>query len=629
MKIDKIRYGLVTLFLIAPPLFFASRAVCLAGDGPADQVVIQRLISDLKLNDWILQTSALKLLGEMKAPEAAAPIMEIVQTTSNDWIRAQALIALARIQPQAVQSRAGALIGSSDLEVRILGLRALELSRDTAGLPMIKTVREDANHRVRWAALAAQAAIENDAAWASIEPAIKGLAPADEVAAAREIARALAYVGSAASWERLDLLLDNHRKDNSIQSLIRGLTDVHDPRLIIRLVHIQQSIRDDAGGNRLCQGALRSYSKDELSVAVRQVFQSADTNDFPAAARIAGTLCPGQELGELISGTVTRNPDIKPEVLGACLEALSHPQMEPARYQALYQRCLTVPDPAIRRAAVRGLEKCANADLFEILGPLILDESQEVRRATLAVLGSQPQASAPVDIAGYIRKYLLSDLGGAKAVRRTDVVVAMSGVWDIRRQVEMARPQGCVVDWMVLGAFPSDEKNAGFGQKFGPEDKIDFGEKFKTQYGWTGEGADAGVVQEREITWQRSSLVMGDGMLSLGYVMPPTKYGVCYAVADVRSEKARTVRATLSVNDCAILWLNGKQVTRLEPAGPQESNPVVTGEVQLPLTDGVNRILVKVANLGADWSVGIRFHDDDGNAVLLPSAFPAEEKTPE
>lgn len=623
------RYNLPLLPVVLFPLLFTVPVSGAGDESPANPVVVQRLIGDLKQNDWILQASALKMLGEMKAVEASATILEIAQTASNDWIRAQALIALARIKPQAAQSTAGGLLGNPDVEVRILGLRALELSRDPAGLTMVKKAAEDTNSRVRWAALAAQAAIDGEAAWAGIEQAMKALAAPDEAGATREIARALAYVGSTNSWRWIDQLLDNHRKDDRIQAVIRGLTDVHDPRLIIRLVHVQQTIRDDPVGNRLCQAALRGYSKDELSVAVRHVFQSANTNDFPSAARIAGTLCPGLELGELISSTVTRDPDIKAEVLGACLDALSNPQMEPARYQALYQRCLTVGDPAIRRAAVHGLEKCENADLFEILGPSLRDESLEVRRAALSVLSSLPQSRAPVDVAGYVRKFLLADLGGAKADRRTDIVVALSGVFGIRQQVEIARPQGYVTDWMVLGAFPSDEKNTGFGQKFGPEDKIDFTQKFKTEYGWTGEGAEKGVVQEREIAWQRSSLVLGDGMLSLGYVMPPTKYGVCYAVADVRSEKARSAVATLSANDCAVLWLNGRQLTRLEPAGAQETSPVVTGEVQLPLVEGVNRLVVKVANLGNDWSVGVRFHDAGGAAVLLPSAFAAEEKTAE
>ena len=56
---------------------------------------------------------------------------------------------------------------------------------------------------------------------------------------------------------------------------------------------------------------------------------------------------------------------------------------------------------------------------------------------------------------------------------------------------------------------------------------------------------------------------------------------------------------------------------------------MVTGEVQLPLVAGVNRIMVKVANLGDDWSVGIRLHDDSGAAVVLPSAFAAQEKPSE
>ena len=105
--------------------------------------------------------------------------------------------------------------------------------------------------------------------------------------------------------------------------------------------------------------------------------------------------------------------------------------------------------------------------------------------------------------------------------------------------------------------------------------------------------------------------------------MPPAKYGVCYAVADLRSDKPATVTATLAVDNCAILWLNGRKLAQLEPSESADEE-VVTREVPVPLVAGVNRLMVKVGNLGEEWSVGVRFHDEKGAAVVLPSAFPAE-----
>ena len=622
-----VRHNVPSLLLPVMLAFGAAQPFATAAEQPESPAVIQRLLGDLKSDDWILQASALRQLGELKQPAAAATILEIAQTTTNDWLRGQALLALARLKPQELLSKVGTLLTNAQPAMRILGLRAIELSREPAGLPAAKAAVNDPDSLVRWTALAAQAALEGAATWPDLEPALKAAKPEDELPALREIARALAYVGSPAAWERIDQLLERHRQPDHLQPLLRGLTDVHDTQLIPRLVHIQQLVQGDAVSDRLCQRALRRYTPAELTAALSQIFQGAATNDLPAAARVAGALCPGPELGELIARNIGQHPDAPPAILGACLEALAHPEMMPARYQALYQRCLTVPDPAIRRAAVHGLEKCAGVDLFELLGPSLHDDSPEVRQAVLTALGALPPSRAPADLAGYIRKYLQDDLSGTNATRRADAARALSGVCSVQQLVELARPQGYVADWMVLGAFPSDEKNAGFQQKQPPEDKVDFSQTFKTKYGWTGEGADPNDKLEREIKWQRTSLLLANGMLRLGYVMPPAPYGVCFAVADVRADKARTIQATLAVDNCAILWLNGQQRAQLEPSKSAEA-PVVTQEVALPLAAGVNRIMIKVGNLGDDWSVSLRFHEDNGAAVVLPSAFAPEEKRP-
>ena len=52
----------------------------------------------------------------------------------------------------------------------------------------------------------------------------------------------------------------------------------------------------------------------------------------------------------------------------------------------------------------------------------------------------------------------------------------------------------------------------------------------------------------------------------------------------------------------------------------------MTQDLALPLASGVNRIMIKVGNLGGTWAVGVRLHAANGAAVVLPSAFAAEEK---
>ena len=81
---------------------------------------------------------------------------------------------------------------------------------------------------------------------------------------------------------------------------------------------------------------------------------------------------------------------------------------------------------------------------------------------------------------------------------------------------------------------------------------------------------------------------------------------MAFAYAEVRSPDDRRVTLTLGSNDGAKMWLNGEVVYNKSLG----RNAIADQDfLQVDLKQGVNTILVKVENLGANWGLYLRLVD--------------------
>ena len=83
----------------------------------------------------------------------------------------------------------------------------------------------------------------------------------------------------------------------------------------------------------------------------------------------------------------------------------------------------------------------------------------------------------------------------------------------------------------------------------------------------------------------------------------PRAYGIAYAYAEVESPDDREVKMTLGSNDGSKMWINNEVVyDRHVPRNAVADQEMLT----VNFKKGINKILVKVENLGASWGLFIR-----------------------
>jgi hypothetical protein len=165
-------------------------------------------------------------------------------------------------------------------------------------------------------------------------------------------------------------------------------------------------------------------------------------------------------------------------------------------------------------------------------------------------------------------------------------------------QKKLARRAGFVNQWWIAGPFPNENDKAERISYF-PEKQIDFSQR-----------AD---FDSLTAAWERVNL---DGIYP---VIPfAEKYGkrqlAAYAYATIKLAEEREVIFKIGSNDGVICWVNGQKV---------HENLIARGlvvdedEVNLSLRKGINRILLKVPNKGADWELCLRMCDAEGKPLNL------------
>jgi len=151
--------------------------------------------------------------------------------------------------------------------------------------------------------------------------------------------------------------------------------------------------------------------------------------------------------------------------------------------------------------------------------------------------------------------------------------------------------KGLIRKWKIIGPFPF---GMGLDGIYPPEKKIDFNASYKGLNGkiqWK-------IVQTRE-----------GGYLDFIAQFPDkgSDYvAMTYAYTEIVSPDERDITLTLGSNDGAKVWLNGKEIYNLHTARGAISDQEF---ILVHLKKGVNRVLVKVENLGASWGLYMRVVD--------------------
>jgi len=594
----------------------------------APSLAVERALAQLSAGgDWIVQWEAMETLAGAKSAQAVAPLRAILGgARERPWVRARALVTLARIQGTAVLGDVKVALGDPSPELRAAAAEAIGIVGDVGAKDLLLTKLNDADPKVRQEALVAYARLLKGGAW-DVVSKFPTDAKADPVMAAAAT-RALVHIGTDAARAKLAALLVG--KDRAPKLLaIDAIKEGRDPSLLPVLLQFIATEKDK-GLAALADKAFAAFDDAQLAAPML----AALAGDNPALYRSAVKALAAQPTREVCDAIAKRLDAIKaadPTALPIALAALG--RFDATAYQAAIAPFVRAEQYDVRRAAVEAIARAKGVDHFAILQDALADKEYTVRVAAYQALRRATQGTPKEGIVAYLAAPLASKersvyfsalefmrerltraefapavvaldrfLGSADRDTRESAGRILAGVADEGGIEQVARAQGYVAPWTVIGPFfaEADDVAGALALPFPPEREIVFTKAY-----------EAG--EERQVTWALCQSKRTDGGLDLGYVYaqedaPQSKaLRVAYAVADLATPGDADVTIAVNAQQRYTIWLNDRKLD----ADPKKAD---TFSTRLPR--GTNRLLVKVASSESkNWSLRVQVLDNTGKRI--------------
>jgi hypothetical protein len=296
------------------------------------------------------------------------------------------------------------------------------------------------------------------------------------------------------------------------------------------------------------------------------------------------------------------------------------------------------PSEAVRAAALSaagpvGLALAATqpGDALEFAATLFEHATDERdKAAALRIAGAAPSEVA----AAFVKKALPSSTGQAtgaacdaaaaiadalaKAGKKDEatalLVAALKGLpvgprsqalmdkaRDLGAVTEVARAQGFLLRWHVIGPFPNAGGSGGFDTVYAPETSVDLGAKVE---------ADG-----KMLAWQAVDSADIEGKVNLFPLFDPNINVLAYAYTEVEVPSAVNAVLKTGSDDGIAVWVNGEKVLgKNVPRGLRVDEDVV----DVKLKAGRNTVLLKVIQGGGDWAYCVRLLGTDNFPVVKP-----------
>ncbi|MGB1142228.1 MAG: HEAT repeat domain-containing protein, partial [Halioglobus sp.] len=349
--------------------------------------------------NWIEKAEALDYLSRYDVPNAGPAVQKVLDNKhpNNRWLRGQAVIAMARIDPDKAPALATAHVEDPHTEVRVAVARVcVDLTKDQAA-PILKVLFEDKTPAVQFATLAAYARHHREQAWDRAE-SLTAEIPEDALESA---IRALAWIGNEPALERLRERIDSGKHPRVI---FDGLAGVTNPSLVPIYLGLLAS-SDDLTLLSGVWAQLKTFERNAVVSACQAALASGDPKMLQAVSRLVASHLREPALGEPLQTALNLSEDRVTRLLG--LSALSCTEAD--RYADFFVSNLEHEDPPVRAMAVHCLAQCQEVNLYEVLEKTLSDEDAVVRVAALTALRHTSGDSVPEErILDYFTSSLLS-----------------------------------------------------------------------------------------------------------------------------------------------------------------------------------------------------------------------------
>lgn len=488
----------------------AASAPSSAPSGKPDPLAVESCLADLKTDDWILQVSALRLLSIWKHSPAVPEIRAVLTGKAQAYVRGQALIALAEIEPAQAAKDAVALAADKSPELRAACVEALAIIADPAGEAAIRNALKDPNALVVQRATVALARLKGKAAWDSISALLKGTDP-DGLQAAAE---ACVYVKTPEARAAAAGLLANQDKDVRLAAVkalgkMKGSDNVSD---LLRVMAADA----DAEVKSAALDALALFDRTELVEPLMAAFKAEKPDLYAPAIRVLTARADADIAARVAAAVAEQSARYQP-VLAEVLGLLA--KVDADAYLPTLQANLTNADANIRLAAIRCVAAAKKADLFAAMKPLLTDKIVSVRTAAFAALKKSTKGAPADGIAAYLAdafsaadpdysiftaaidllKERVTAGEAAKAAKMLEkffadpndtyrqlAAAALAQVANAPAARNIAQKQGYLLDWAVLGSLPGP-----LTRIYRPDMAIDLAEKLP-RHNWQANLVDVG-----------------------------------------------------------------------------------------------------------------------------------------
>jgi len=472
-----------------------------ANGAAGDPLAVEQALATLKSGDWILKWEAMSQLARWKTKEAVPALKAVLAGQDHPWVRGRALVALAELLGEEMLDQA--LTSSRDVypELRAAAVEALGVVGSARGEPLITERLKDVEPSVRNAALVSYARLKRAAAWNTVAPRLTDADPAS----VRSAIRALTYVATPDAVQKMIDLAEHKDKSVRIEAAL-ALSQARPPDAIPVLL-TRMGKDEDLEARAAAQRALTAYDPKVLTPHLLDALRAGDKSLIQPALRLLA-LQPSTEACDEVAALIRepRAPYLEQAELFLGLLAA----VDADRYQAVFARYLTHERADIRRRAIESLARCRNVDLFALLRDSITDKEQPIRYAAFEAIRKATKGAPQEGIVAYLADALQSKdgwtyqsairllgeriapaefpkalaalgpfLGGTDTEIRKLAAKALSQTATDEAKRDIARAQGYLTDWKILGPFPNPG-GRGYSIAYPPEQEIDFAKQYES-----------------------------------------------------------------------------------------------------------------------------------------------------
>jgi len=401
------------------------------------------------------------------------------------------------------------------------------------------------------------------------------------------------------------------------RQLIETLGIQHDPQAMKVFTSIALDEKADPDFRRTAIVAVGEIGGDEAKKTIAQL-AGADLGVpallplLDAAARLRVT--------EAAPALIARLKHSDPKVREAAVKAIAAIGPKANAADALIE-VLNDKDGHVQIEAVKALGSLRARQALPQL--IALAEKHRYQRETLEAIASMPDSqSIPV---------LLTALADKNPGTRRIALKALKGmrneVWptvqerlasgaipkEYESEIRSYFESGVIQKWKMLGPFENvwgavhpPEKDA-----LAAGGKADLSRKYVNAEG-------------KEVGWRDESGDAAAGHVNLGKVFQNNGMVCAYAYTEFEAPEAADAKILCGSDDQIAIWLNGRQVHDFGASRGYEADK---DEVPVHVDAGVNRLLVKIGNIGGDWEFAMRMPGlEDGKFVKAKEAAPDEKQ---